>query len=105
MLAQFAQQGPKLVGTGAVGNAFQGSVALSADGSTAIVGGGVDNSDIGAAGGFTRGGGVGASGAPSWSAPGQWEAPHKAPPSRCLPTAAPQSWGGLETTWGGLETT
>jgi hypothetical protein len=39
-LAQFTQQGPKLVGTGAVGAADQGwSVAVSADGNTAIVGG------------------------------------------------------------------
>jgi hypothetical protein len=39
-LAQFTQQGPSLVGTGAVGAAGQGnSVALSADGNTAIVGG------------------------------------------------------------------
>jgi hypothetical protein len=49
-LAQFSQQGPKLVGTGAAGYAYQGgSVALSADGNTAIVGGPEDNSDIGAA--------------------------------------------------------
>jgi hypothetical protein len=34
--AQFAQQGPKLVGTGAIGNTQQGfSVSLSNDGSTA----------------------------------------------------------------------
>jgi len=39
-LPQFIQQGPKLVGTGAVVPADQGtSVALSADGNTAIVGG------------------------------------------------------------------
>src|ERR1700693_1820786 len=39
-LAQFTQQGSKLVGTGYVGGALQGlSVALSADGNTAIVGG------------------------------------------------------------------
>jgi hypothetical protein len=39
-LGQFSQQGPKLVGTGAVGNAEQGlSVSLAADGNTAIVGG------------------------------------------------------------------
>jgi hypothetical protein len=39
-LAQFTQQGPKLVGTGAVGAAQQGfSVALSADGNTATVAG------------------------------------------------------------------
>jgi hypothetical protein len=44
-LAQFTQQGPKLVGTGAVGATQQGfSVALSADGNTATVGGPGDNS-------------------------------------------------------------
>ena len=43
-LAQFSQQGPKLVGTGAVGTAQQGnSVSVSADGNTAIVGGLGDN--------------------------------------------------------------
>ena len=58
-LAQFTQQGPKLVGTGAVGTAEQGfSVALSADGNTAIVGGHVDNSATGAAWVYTRSGGV-----------------------------------------------
>src|SRR6516225_5127103 len=57
--AEFAQQGPKLVGIGAVGNASQGSsVSLSADGNTAIVGGPGDNSNIGAAWVFTRSGGV-----------------------------------------------
>ena len=55
----WTQQGKKLVGTGAVGNARQGmSVALSADGSTAIVGGWSDNSKTGAAWVFTRNGGV-----------------------------------------------
>ena len=41
------QQGPKLVGTGAVGSTNQGmSVALSADGNTAIMGGpGPNNAD------------------------------------------------------------
>jgi hypothetical protein len=57
--AQFSQQGPKLVGTGAVGNAFQGnSVSLSADGNTAIVGGPADNSNAGAAWVWTRNAGV-----------------------------------------------
>jgi hypothetical protein len=61
-LAQLTQQGPKLVGTGAVatsnGGAAQGySVALSADGNTAIVGGPIDN-NIGAAWVYTRSGGV-----------------------------------------------
>jgi hypothetical protein len=55
----WTQQGVKLVGTGAVGSASQGhSVALSADGSTAIVGGPHDNSHIGAAWAYTRTGGV-----------------------------------------------
>jgi hypothetical protein len=48
-LAQFTQQGPKLVGTGASGAAAQGSVALSADGNTAIVGGPADYSGTGTA--------------------------------------------------------
>src|SRR6266487_3663072 len=65
----WTQQGKKLVGSGAGGSARQGtSVALSADGNTAIVGGPGDNpSDrsasfgVGAAGAawvFTRSGGV-----------------------------------------------
>jgi hypothetical protein len=46
----WTQQGGKLVGTGAVGTAEQGaSIALSADGNTAIVGGPVNNMSIGAA--------------------------------------------------------
>jgi hypothetical protein len=54
-LAQFTQQGSKLVGTGAVGQSAQGfSVALSADGNTAIVGGIEDNSYAGAAWVYTR---------------------------------------------------
>jgi antibiotic biosynthesis monooxygenase (ABM) superfamily enzyme len=53
--AQFSQEGPKLVGTGGVGLGEQGwSVALSADGNTAIVGGLADNRIIGAAWVFTR---------------------------------------------------
>lgn len=45
----WAQSGTKLVGTGASGNAFQGnSVALSADGCTALSGGFGDNGLIGA---------------------------------------------------------
>jgi hypothetical protein len=58
-LAQFKQQGSKLVGTGAVGAAFEGfSVALSGDGNTAIVGGLSDNSAAGAAWVFIRRNGV-----------------------------------------------
>jgi PKD repeat protein len=53
--AQFTQQGQKLVGSGAVGGAEQGnSIALSADGNTAIVGGPGDNVNIGAEWVFTR---------------------------------------------------
>jgi hypothetical protein len=56
---QFTQQGNKLVGTGAVGTPQQGySVALSADGNTAVVGGFADNSYAGAAWVWTRSGGV-----------------------------------------------
>jgi hypothetical protein len=56
--AQYTQQGSKLVGVGAVGPAHQGySVAVSADGNTAIVGGPYDDSGAGAAWVFTRSGG------------------------------------------------
>jgi hypothetical protein len=55
----WTQQGSKLVGTGALGRAAQGqSVALSADSSTAIIGGPQDNSGVGAAWVFTPSGGV-----------------------------------------------
>jgi len=46
----WSQLGNKLVGSGAVGPAFQGwSVAISADGNTAIAGGVFDDSQVGAA--------------------------------------------------------
>jgi hypothetical protein len=57
----WSQQGPKLIGTGAIGLAGQGqgySVSLSADGSIAIVGGPIDNTEAGAAWVFKRSGGV-----------------------------------------------
>jgi hypothetical protein len=55
----WSQQGNKLVGNDAFGNATQGvSVALSADGNTAIVGGPADNNGAGAAWVFTRNGTV-----------------------------------------------
>jgi hypothetical protein len=52
----WSQQGSKLVGTGsAAGNVAQGaSVALSADGNTALIGGYADNNSKGAAWVFTR---------------------------------------------------
>jgi hypothetical protein len=55
----WTQQGPKLVGSGAVGKARQGmSVSLAADGNTAIVGGSADSGFAGAAWVWTRSGGV-----------------------------------------------
>jgi hypothetical protein len=49
----------ELVGTGVVGNSRQGwSVSLSADGNTALVGGYLDNSGVGAAWVWTRSGGA-----------------------------------------------
>jgi hypothetical protein len=58
-LAQFLQEESKLTGTGGVGPGEQGwSVALSADGNTAIVGGLADNRITGAAWVFTRSNGV-----------------------------------------------
>ena len=58
-LAQFSQEGSKLVGTLAVGLVEQGwSVALSADGNTAIVGGLADNRITGAAWVYRRSGRV-----------------------------------------------
>jgi hypothetical protein len=55
--SSWSQQGPKLVGSGAVGNAAQGSgVALSGSGSTALVGGTLDDNGAGAAWVFTRSG-------------------------------------------------
>jgi hypothetical protein len=55
----WSQLGAKLVGTGAVNPAYQGiSVAVSADGNTAVVGGPGDNGSAGAAWVYTRSGGV-----------------------------------------------
>jgi hypothetical protein len=57
--AIWTQQGSKLVGTDTIGRARQGqSVALSADGSTAIAGGIADNRITGAAWVNSRSGGV-----------------------------------------------
>jgi hypothetical protein len=56
----WSQQGPKLVANDAIGQAAGqgGSVALSGDGNTAIVGGFNDNNGVGAAWVFTRSNGV-----------------------------------------------
>ncbi len=53
----WSQQGPKLTGAGEVGGGYFGqSVALSADGETALIGGSYDNHFVGAAWAFTRSG-------------------------------------------------
>jgi hypothetical protein len=55
----WTQEGEKLVSTGAMGSARQGmSVALSADGNVAIVGGLAGDGGVGAASVFTRSGGT-----------------------------------------------
>jgi hypothetical protein len=65
----WTQQSTKLVGSGATGNAAQGvSVALSADGNTAMVGGFFDNNGIGAAWVFVRSSMAGPSSIPTVSA-------------------------------------
>jgi hypothetical protein len=53
----WSQQGTKLIGSGAVGAAYQGrQSAISGDGNTIITGGYMDNSNIGATWVFTRSG-------------------------------------------------
>ena len=95
---QFTQQGSKLVGTGAVGNAQQGSsVALSGDGNTVIVGGPHDNSNAGAAWDTPAATVSGPGRATRWSGRAWLDQPFKAARSRCPPTATPPSWVGLET--------
>jgi len=55
--AAWSQQGPKLTGAGEVGEGrFAFSVSLSEDGNTALIGGGGDNGEVGAAWVFTRSG-------------------------------------------------
>jgi hypothetical protein len=55
----WTQQGNKLIGTGVSGRSEQGfSVALSANGNTAIVGGPIDNNSVGAAWVFVRSNGL-----------------------------------------------
>ena len=55
----WTQQGAKLTGSGETGaGEFGWSVALSADGNTALIGGVADNGGVGAAWVFTRSGGV-----------------------------------------------
>src|SRR6516162_5457584 len=95
----WTQQGGKLVGTGKVGQAGQGiSVALSADGNTAIVGGPYDDRGTGAVWIIPVAAMPGPSKVASWLAPGRLDVPLKAPLSRSLPTAIPPSSVGERMT-------
>ena len=97
----WTQQGPKLVGAGASGNALQGtSVALSADGNTAIVGGPRDNGGVGAVWIWTRNGDVWTQRDRSWSDRAVSRARSRAPPYLFLLTAMWPSSGGPATTTG-----
>src|SRR5207244_10117229 len=66
------QHGSKLTANGEVGNAFFGkSVALSADGKLAVIGGQVDNAGVGAAWVFARVGATWAQQGPKLTGPGE----------------------------------
>ena len=72
----WSQQGGKLVGTGSLWGAKQGSsVALSSDGNTAVVGGPTDNAGTGAVWVFTRSNGV-------WTQQGGKLVPNSVPPTK-----------------------
>lgn len=84
----WAQQGNKLIGTGAVGIATQGIVALSADGSTAIMGGEDDNNVLGA----------------SWIFSSSCFFSSSADTLSICSNALPFSWNGLTFTRAGTQT-
>jgi hypothetical protein len=67
------QQGPKLTGSGEVGQGRFGQVALSADGNTAVVGAPGDNHDNGAMWAFTRAGSTWSQQGPKLTAGDQFE--------------------------------
>jgi hypothetical protein len=81
----------KLTGANEIGNGWFGfSVALSADGNTALIGGPNDNSYAGAAWVFTRAGRRGPRRRrPSWPAPTRLETATSAAAWRCRATATP----------------
>lgn len=92
----YNQQGPALVGSGAIGGSFQGStVALSGDGNTAIVGGERDNNNFGAAWIFTRTNGI-------WSQQGEKLVPSDASGSPFFGAAAALSADGNTAVVGGI---
>ncbi len=97
--AQFTQQGSKLVGTGAVGRPFKAlSVAISADGNTAIVGGPATTPVPAPRGCSRAAAGCGRSRAASWSAPAPSGLPcSRASRWRSRRTATPPSSAGPPT--------
>jgi len=89
------QQGNKLTGSGAIGNAAQGSsVALSTDGSTALIGGSGDNNNAGAVWVFTRSNG-------QWTQQGGKLVGTDSAPSRYLGQSAALSADGNTAVVGG----
>jgi hypothetical protein len=95
----WSQQGNKLVGTGVIGQAGQGvSVALSADGKTAMVVDRMTTRALGRHGSLNAAAMPGANKVASWSATVRMERPHRALLLRCPPTAIPPSWAGLTMT-------
>jgi len=68
----WGQQGPKLTGGEETGQArFGYAVALSSDGNTALIGGGADNAEVGAAWVFTRSGSTWAQDGPKLTGAGE----------------------------------
>jgi hypothetical protein len=89
----WTEQGPKLVGTGAINaaqGAGQGAVALSFDGNTLLLGGGWDNQSIGATWFFQRENGNWAQQGTSWLARVRGDRCYKAWRSRFQRTGTPQ---------------
>ena len=105
----WSQHGTKLVGSGAVGSAYQGSsLSISADGNTAIVGGPFDDGGAGAAWVWTRNGGVWTqqgtklvgSGAVGKAQGAIWDAQQGTSVSFPPTATRPSSEGTTTTTWG-----
>ena len=85
----WSQQGRKLTGTGATGNAawFGYTVALSGDGNTALIGGWLDDNWKGAAWVFTRSGSTWTQQGPKLTGGDETEKACSAPTSPSPPTA------------------
>jgi hypothetical protein len=91
-VAPLIQQGPKLTAGEEIGEGVFGeSVALAADGNTALIGGGADNGNDGAAWVFTRSGGVWKQQGPKLTGGGQEQGTGGFGGAwRCRPTATPR---------------